>query len=757
MPQSAETETLYPDRFATKEEEYLVPQALPFQIEVRDRLVALQVHLEVNKGDPFVVQSLEPYKVSGVKNLLRRGWRGIEGAEDKAREAVGTLTGFPPSLIGDLREAIVDRKMGQLIVPVSLPDLRGIQGRLNDLAKRLEFLKKAQNNSDNSKGAYFGLGRFGEKAALAGAAALAGLAAAPAIPAVVQEAKEVLGRVNLPQGYEQATKVMVGPLGEVMVKLETAAAEYTVFAQEPEEESPEIIGVGVIPKDGPNVGKIIENIWVGDNHFEIISKVGDYVRPVWDPNNSGNFAIGNQYLAYQDSGEQRGTFKVVIPPQGFIPDPSRTYELRITSPQNFGAGQLEAFTAIALNGGTDASKENIAKAFNVQLEDVLIEGENIFIRGHIVDIGGQREKISFLNLYNPGPGTSPDQAWLTILQQTAMKSARVAELGTPQLAQEVATSLGFENPDQVIAAIQTDPNRSWPLFNLGQLQDGTAISLGDLDDRIAKVVESFRQEVTTNQSTVKTGNEESYKWSDVRVTVEGNQFGHNWDDEETARKIEKAGQEILEIFGQLYPEQSMYFQNVSVFPLDEQVLDQLRQLHPELFEKSDYSKMPFVIFPELAEYFQLNPGIYWLGDFTDSVPDWSLLAHEMFHLVYHFSGHSSDRGLSDRFTPHSAGMMVGITLKDGSAPGPDFDPGEFLMDKVRKMDNAKTHVCHIVQSGDTLSELAWENNTTTWAIMKKNGITDPDRIFVGQRLVILSEEMVNDPTINGGCLWPLPE
>jgi len=239
MPQSAERGTLYPDRLATKEEEYLVPQALPFPIEIGDGLVTLQTHQEINQGNPFIIHSLEEHEVSGVKNLLSRGWRGVKGAENKARETVGSLTGLPQALIGDLREVSVDREMGQLIVPVSLPDLRGIQGRLNELAERLKYSIEAQENSDNSKGAYFNFGRLGEKAALGGAAALAALAVTPAVPAVVEEAKETLGRVNLPEGYEQATKVVVDPLGRVMVELETAAAKLTVYAQEPEETFPE--------------------------------------------------------------------------------------------------------------------------------------------------------------------------------------------------------------------------------------------------------------------------------------------------------------------------------------------------------------------------------------------------------------------------------------------------------------------------------------------------------------------------------------
>jgi len=90
MPQSAERGTLYPDRLATKEKEYFIPQILPFPIEIGgDRLVALQTHHKINQGNPFVVHPLEEHEVSGVKNLTR--------------ETVETLTGLPQALIGNHR------------------------------------------------------------------------------------------------------------------------------------------------------------------------------------------------------------------------------------------------------------------------------------------------------------------------------------------------------------------------------------------------------------------------------------------------------------------------------------------------------------------------------------------------------------------------------------------------------------------------------------------------------------------------------
>ncbi len=41
-----------------------------------------------------------------------------------------------------------------------------------------------------------------------------------------------------------------------------------------------------------------------------------------------------------------------------------------------------------------------------------------------------------------------------------------------------------------------------------------------------------------------------------------------------------------------------------------------------------------------------------------------------------------------------------------------------------------------VEAGDSLSAIAIEHGTTVNALMAANGITDPDRVYMGQRLVI---------------------
>jgi LysM repeat protein len=44
--------------------------------------------------------------------------------------------------------------------------------------------------------------------------------------------------------------------------------------------------------------------------------------------------------------------------------------------------------------------------------------------------------------------------------------------------------------------------------------------------------------------------------------------------------------------------------------------------------------------------------------------------------------------------------------------------------------------CYTVRRCDTLSSIAWRYGTTVRAIANKNGIRDPNRIYVGQRLCI---------------------
>jgi LysM repeat protein len=56
--------------------------------------------------------------------------------------------------------------------------------------------------------------------------------------------------------------------------------------------------------------------------------------------------------------------------------------------------------------------------------------------------------------------------------------------------------------------------------------------------------------------------------------------------------------------------------------------------------------------------------------------------------------------------------------------------------KVRAQEAGQT-IIHTVQQGENLFRIAIRYNTTVAAIAQLNGITDPSRIFAGQRLIIV--------------------
>lgn len=73
-----------------------------------------------------------------------------------------------------------------------------------------------------------------------------------------------------------------------------------------------------------------------------------------------------------------------------------------------------------------------------------------------------------------------------------------------------------------------------------------------------------------------------------------------------------------------------------------------------------------------------------------------------------------------------AGYAGGATGSGGSG---NYSPGN-----VEHSEDKATY--YIVKSGDTLSEIAQKFNTTYQAIAKKNGISNPNRIYPGQKLLI---------------------
>lgn len=59
-----------------------------------------------------------------------------------------------------------------------------------------------------------------------------------------------------------------------------------------------------------------------------------------------------------------------------------------------------------------------------------------------------------------------------------------------------------------------------------------------------------------------------------------------------------------------------------------------------------------------------------------------------------------------------------------------------LINDISKSKNKKEKIIHIVKKGDTLCKIAKKYNTTVGKIAEKNGITNIDLIYIGQRLEI---------------------
>ena len=85
------------------------------------------------------------------------------------------------------------------------------------------------------------------------------------------------------------------------------------------------------------------------------------------------------------------------------------------------------------------------------------------------------------------------------------------------------------------------------------------------------------------------------------------------------------------------------------------------------------------------------------------------------------------------------GQRLVIPLCD--TPVPTASPTGYAPTPTRTPTRSPTSFCsvtYVVQSGDSLSGIAWRYSTTVAAIMEVNGLTDPDFIWVGQRLIIPS-------------------
>jgi LysM repeat protein len=100
----------------------------------------------------------------------------------------------------------------------------------------------------------------------------------------------------------------------------------------------------------------------------------------------------------------------------------------------------------------------------------------------------------------------------------------------------------------------------------------------------------------------------------------------------------------------------------------------------------------------------------------------------MFSIAYHY-------GLSVQQLAAANGIYNPSYIQSGqrlTIPGGHDRPAPAPVHAVHKP--AGGH--HIVAPGDTLYSIAWSNGTTVSALLSHNGLSNPDYIYVGQRLAI---------------------
>ena len=59
-----------------------------------------------------------------------------------------------------------------------------------------------------------------------------------------------------------------------------------------------------------------------------------------------------------------------------------------------------------------------------------------------------------------------------------------------------------------------------------------------------------------------------------------------------------------------------------------------------------------------------------------------------------------------------------------------------VQSKVNEIINANKKIIYTVKNGDTLSEIASKYNTTVQTLVSKNNISNPNKIYVGQKIEI---------------------
>lgn len=94
--------------------------------------------------------------------------------------------------------------------------------------------------------------------------------------------------------------------------------------------------------------------------------------------------------------------------------------------------------------------------------------------------------------------------------------------------------------------------------------------------------------------------------------------------------------------------------------------------------------------------------------------------------------------------PVVAATEVATSTEPAAAPEPDAEPEPAAETEAAPAPEEAPQLTYVVESGDSLLAIAYLYNTTVEALMAANGLNDPDRLQIGQVLVIPSgSDLVN--------------
>ncbi len=90
--------------------------------------------------------------------------------------------------------------------------------------------------------------------------------------------------------------------------------------------------------------------------------------------------------------------------------------------------------------------------------------------------------------------------------------------------------------------------------------------------------------------------------------------------------------------------------------------------------------------------------------------------------------------------------MYGVTVEEIMTANGLTNPNLIYAGQRLLIPSSTTYITHIVQAGETLSSIAYRYGVSYWDIAALNGLTNPNLIYVGQVLLIPTSGPVPTPT-----------